>query len=188
MAKRIKECKCANCHESFPPDARNAWHQRYCKKSECRKASKAASQRRWLEKEENRGHFRGPENVERVREWRKSHPGYWRRKRSEEEGPLQDLLTEKPEENPSVETQLPVERSLEAGPLQDLLTAQVMILTGLIAQLTGSALQDDIAFHARRLQQLGADILNGPTLKKGDSHDSQKPHPCRAHTPDARTV
>jgi len=43
-----KRCKCANCHQPFHADARNAWHQRYCEEPACRAASKAASQRRWL--------------------------------------------------------------------------------------------------------------------------------------------
>ena len=34
------------------------------------------------------------------------------------------------------------------------------VLVGLIAQLTGCALQDDIAGMVRRLQQLGRDILD----------------------------
>jgi hypothetical protein len=36
-------------------------------------------------------------------------------------------------------------------------------MVGLIAQLTGCALQDDIARAARRMQQLGNDILYPPT-------------------------
>ena len=46
----------------------------------CRQASKAASQRRWLRKPDNRDYFSGPTHVERVRQWRQAHPGYWRRK------------------------------------------------------------------------------------------------------------
>jgi hypothetical protein len=40
----IKRCKCANFHQPFRPDPRNAWHQRYCQADACRAASKAASQ------------------------------------------------------------------------------------------------------------------------------------------------
>jgi hypothetical protein len=71
-----KRSKCANCHQLFRADARNAWHQRYCEEPACRSASKAASQRRWLDKPENRDYFRGPEHVARVRAWREAHPGY----------------------------------------------------------------------------------------------------------------
>ena len=68
-----KRCKCANCHQRFRADARNAWHQRYCKEAACRAASKAASQRRWLDKPENHDYFCGPEQVARVRAWREEH-------------------------------------------------------------------------------------------------------------------
>jgi len=175
MAKRIRKRKCRNCNSFFPPDPRNAWHQHYCKKPECRKASKAASQKRWLDKEENHDHFRGQANVQRVQEWRKNHPGYWRRKSTGEEKPLQDLLMEKREENQSVE------RSLPEAPLQDLLNSQPPILIGLIAQLTDSTLQDDIALCARRLQQLGSEILNPPTQRKGKVHDPKEPHLSKPH-------
>ena len=42
--------KCRNCGQLFRPDPRNVRHQRYCSASACRRASKAASQRRWLSK------------------------------------------------------------------------------------------------------------------------------------------
>ncbi len=58
--------KCNNCHMFFLPDPRNAGRQRYCSEPECRKASKAASQRKWLAKPENRDYFRGAPNVQRV--------------------------------------------------------------------------------------------------------------------------
>lgn len=53
--------KCCHCKELFRPDPRNAKRQEYCRKPECRKASKVASQRRWLSKPENRDYFRSPE-------------------------------------------------------------------------------------------------------------------------------
>jgi hypothetical protein len=39
---------------------------------------------------------------------------------------------------------------------------QPAVMVGLISQLTGFALQDDIARAARRMQQLGNDILYPP--------------------------
>jgi hypothetical protein len=55
--------KCKNCHTFFLPDPRNAGKQKYCFEAECRRTSKAASQRKWLAKPENRDYFRGPLNV-----------------------------------------------------------------------------------------------------------------------------
>ena len=49
--------KCRHCGQLFRPDPRNLRHQRYCSAKECRRASKAASQRRWLAKAENRDYF-----------------------------------------------------------------------------------------------------------------------------------
>jgi hypothetical protein len=133
-------------------------------------ASKAASQKRWLEKEENRDYFRGPANVIRVQQWRQDHPGYWRPKTTSEAIPLQDRSAEKLLE------QQPLKPPLPTSALQDLLYSQDIIILGLIAHLTGSALQDDIAISTRRLQQLGTDILNGSNPNKGGSHVTQVSH------------
>ncbi len=98
MAKRTRKRKCPCCGVFFTPDHRNRRRQRYCSKPECRKAAKAASQKRWLNKPENRDYFRGPHNVHRVQEWRKAHPGYYRKKTEA----LQDHLSGKALENPMV--------------------------------------------------------------------------------------
>jgi hypothetical protein len=82
----------------FTHDARNATCQRYCSKPACRKQSKADSQRRWLQKPENRDYFRGAEHVERVKRWRAAHPGYWRRSNRRQVA-LQDSLIAQPTVN-----------------------------------------------------------------------------------------
>lgn len=56
--------------------------------------------------------------------------------------------------------------------LQDLFSAQPVVLIGLIANLIGSALQEDIAGSARRFQQLGQDILSGGTPFVGEPSDA----------------
>jgi hypothetical protein len=155
----IKKRKCRHCRELFIADSRNAARQRYCSKPQCRKASKADSQKRWLQKEENRDYFRGQQNVQRVQQWRQAHPGYWRRGRSTSRA-LQDPLIG--------QATVSVDDIADFTPsaLQDALIMQPAVVIGLIAQLTGYALQDDIAMAARRMQQLGNDILN-PQLKGG---------------------
>jgi hypothetical protein len=167
MAQRIRKRKCRNCGLFFPPDAHNVKRQRFCFRPECRKASKADSQKRWLEKEQNKDYFRGPANVVRVQQWRQDHPGYWRPKPTAEANPLQDHSAEKALEQQMFKPPLPIPA------LQDLLSMQPIIILGLIAHLTGSALQDDIAISTRLLQQLGTDILNGLTPNKGGSHVAQ---------------
>lgn len=152
----ITRIKCPHCQQLFTPDARNATRQRYCSKPGCRKHSKAESQRRWLQKDENRDYFRGAEHVQRVQRWRAANPGYWRRSKRAAIA-LQDPLI------PQVAVNKTNIHPAPKDALQDLLILQPTVMVGLIAQLTGCALQDDIARAARRMQQLGNDILYPPT-------------------------
>jgi hypothetical protein len=170
MRHSRRKRKCQHCNVFFLPDYRNVRHQRYCARPECRKASKINSQRRWLHKPENRDHFRGPDHVQRVQQWRQDHPGYWRCKTSEtsEAQPaLQDHCTPQSSQKQSLES------DFAASALQDICSVQLDVFIGLIAHLTGLALQEDIAIATRRLQQLGRDILAGSTPKQGDLHDPQ---------------
>jgi hypothetical protein len=174
--------KCRYCKRLFLPDARNAKHQEFCSHPACRKASKSASQRKWLQKPQNRDYFRGPVNVRRVQQWRKAHPGYWRPKPKITADALQDPLNAKPFEN------IQDKAHLAAIALQDLLIAQPAVLLGLIANFTGTALQDDIAVTLRNLQQLGQDILNPSPHSKGGRHENQIPNPARAAPQGAQTL
>lgn len=94
---------------------------RYCSRAVCRKASKQASQTRWLNKPANRDYFCGPTHVKRVQAWRKAHPGYWRRgKARKRDEPLQDIVA-----------------------LQDLVhSPSVMAMVGFFAVQAGVTLQD----------------------------------------------
>jgi len=150
--KRARRRKCLNCGELFRADPRNLWHQRYCAKAACRAASKAASQRRWLAQPQNQDYFRGPIHVARVRAWRQSHAGYWCRSPVERKAPLQDLCLRQLSETQGKSASLA---------LQEVVRAQPSVLIGLIAHLSDSALQEDIARTGRRLLQLGQDILAG---------------------------
>jgi hypothetical protein len=176
----IKRKKCCHCSQLFLPDPRNAKRQRYCSKPECRKASKVSSQRQWFQKEENRDYFRGPEHVERVQQWRKDNPGYWRREPKNTPDALQDSLNRQVPENNGNNL------GLASTALQDSLIAQPTVLIGLIAQFTGFALQDDIALAVRRMQQLGTDILN--PQPKGGSHGSKTSHLSRTYPQSSQTV
>jgi len=152
------------------PDYRNRNRQKYCKKPECRKASKAASQQKWLQKSENKDYFKGPENTCRVQDWRKEHPGYWKRKGSIKQDALQDRLN----------GQLPeIEKNNASSindALQDSLMAQPAVIIGLISNFIGSALQDDIARTLLRMQQSGQDILYRKPQAIGGNRDCKKPH------------
>ena len=134
--KRRRRRKCLHCGELFHPDVRNAHHQRYCGEAACRRASKAASQRRWLSKPANRDYFRGAAHVERVRAWRAEHPGYARRGVAQALSGLQDVCA-----GQAIEVH-EESRDLAQTALQDLFSMQSIVLIGLIANLTGSALQE----------------------------------------------
>ena len=155
---RPKLPKCLCCGTLFRVDPRNSRHQKYCSAPNCRKVSKAASQRTWQAKPENQDYFRGPDHVARVQAWRTAHPGYWRRpgrQRANAPVALQDLCIAQ-----AIETTEDSEEFAEDA-LQDLLSSQPAVLVGFIAQFTGSALQDDIVRSTRRLVELGQDILAG---------------------------
>lgn len=169
---RNRRRKCSQCRELYHPDQRNRRHQKYCSKADCRKASKQASQRRWLSNPKNRDYFQGAIQVERVRAWRKAHPGYWKRKRT---GTLQDVL-----EGQGAET-TKESGSYFSRTLQDVLSEQPLIILGLIAQLSASALQDDIAFTARKLLRLGQDIVGGKMVE--DDQREGNDHAKTTHMP-----
>jgi len=169
----IKRKKCCNCKELFIPDPRNAKRQKYCHKTECRKASKAASQRRWLQKPENQDYFSGPENVKRVQLWREANPRYWRRKHKNNKSALQDPLNPQPIENNTDNTEFTHDA------LQDFLITQPPVLLGLIANFTGNALQDNMVITLQRLQKLGQDIVTNLTHSKGGHYGIQGSHRCR---------
>ena len=168
--KKTQKKKCRNCRRLFVPDHRNREKQDYCEKAPCRKASKAASQKKWLSKSENKDYFRSPDNVERVQKWREDTPEYW--KRTKHSATLQDLLIAQPIENKENNDQKNAQPQKHA--LQDLLMAQSPVIIGLISNLTGSALQDDIANTLLRMQQSGQEILFFQTQNQGGTHDCKK--------------
>jgi len=164
--KKNEKRKCNNCSDLFPPDPRNINKQEYCRKPECRKASKVASQKKWLNKPENQGYFSGPDNVERVQKWRKENPDYSRRKKSS--NALQDHLTLQPLKN----TEDITKQSFYA--LQDHLASQPAVIIGLISNFIGSTLQDDIARTLLRMEQFGQEVLLFQPQNKGEKHDCKR--------------
>jgi hypothetical protein len=153
--KRRRTIRCLHCGDLFVVDVRNVGRQKSCPKPSCRAALKAARQRRWLAKPENRDYFRGAVHVERVRAWRTRHPGYWRGRQSPASDALQDAHT-----GQVIEAAKDFS-SMAPDALQDVLRLQGPVLIGLIAHLTDTTLQEDIASTSQRLLQLGQDILSG---------------------------
>ena len=175
--------ECLHCKGLFRPHCRNGHHQEFCSEPSCRRASKAESQRRWLAKPQNRDYFQGSSNVERVRQWRKENPGYWKRA-APMPGTLQDVLISQP--SPPEE----VENKRSQVPLQDVLATQDPLVLGLIAHLIGSPLQDHIEETARNLLRKGRSFLDARSgMKSTENYENQKADPLsRAAPTDSRAV
>jgi len=137
----------------YRPDYRNRRHQKYCAKPQCRHASKHARQAKWRSSPKGCDYFQGPENVQRVQEWRQAHPGYWRGKKRNGRRALQDDCSAQGAGDQAVASEL------MRDALQDICSSQPAVLVGLVSSLTGSALQDDIAGSLRRFHARGQQIL-----------------------------
>ena len=144
-------------------------HQRFCSEAACRKQSKAESQRRWVQKPDNQNYFSGPQNSQRIKEWRKRTPGYWRKKSPPPQEPLQDLCRTQVAQDEEVKT---IEIS---DALQDVLVMQPAVMVGLISMMTGSALQEDIAATTRTLlKKARTSWPGGSGVRTTHSHDDNQ--------------
>jgi len=125
-----------------------------------------------LRKPANRDYFRDPQTAKRVREWRKAHPGYWK-KQPPVSGGTQELPAQAL--NP-VQSSCNVPRS-PLGTLQDFCLAKEPGFIGLLSMITGRTLQEDIAPIARRVVEQGQYIL-GLTFPE---QRNQNPYPVYDH-------
>jgi hypothetical protein len=180
---RVRQRKCRHCGQLYSPDPRTRDRQKHCSQPECKRASKAWRQRRWLSKPENKEYFSGPQSAARVKQWRAEHPGY-RRKRPKTESALQDDCCAQ-----SVDQQTDNAR-FNPLVLQDDCSLQNPLVVGLIASLTGSVLQDDIAVFIRRTHAYGQQILGlAPGMENGGcDEDQQTVTMPRAGSPGSRPV
>jgi hypothetical protein len=205
--ERRRQRKCGHCEQLYQPDLRNRWHQQYCSQAVCQSASKAASQRHWVRSALGRRYFKRPKHAQRVKLWREAHPGYWKRKRQAPVA-LQDVLipqtlvaqVDKPKliGTPlTISTTLPGDLSsaalnldaLKAVALQDVLFTQSPAWFGLIAQLTGVALPDDIAAFTRQAILLGREILGQiVTPRRPSGANGEASHLPSAVAQNSRTV
>lgn len=196
--------KCLHCNEIHHPDPRNRRRQRYCSAPDCRRAAKADSQRRWLERPGNENYFRGADNCERVRQWREAHPGYWRRMVPKAFVALQDLSIGQGDgqvvdnevncpAKPCVALQdlstgqgdgqvVENEGNAPSEPfvaLQDIWRSQDALIVGLISMVSGVALQDDIALTIKSVLDRGEDILRmmpgRPSFSYYENHNHSPP-------------
>jgi hypothetical protein len=155
--KSVLRRKCKHCRKFYHPDPRTQHHQCYCSSKACRRASKVESQRRWLAQPANQNYFRGPDQVARVQIWRKQHSDYWKK------------------------------RCKKGVVLQEMISLQPVAMVGLISQLTGYALQEEIVMQLRQYHTRGQMILGMvPTIKaRGNGHARETSVGSRSVTPGA---
>jgi hypothetical protein len=178
MKPPASRCKCLHWKKIFDPDYRNRGRQKYCSTPECQAAGKQASQQEWLSKPDNHDYFCGPENVQRVQQWRAEHPGCCKRRPRKPRAALPETCSAQV----AVNEQLPEKQAPQLSPpaLQDLCEVKTPLLVGLIAQLTDTALQEDIVAYTRPLIASGQDILDQPSrrLAKGNIAYDGKENPA----------
>ena len=172
MKKKIRRRRCKNCDDLFKPDSRNLKRQKFCRKPECKEASKRYSQQKWLMKPKNIDHFSGPENVIRVQQWRQQNPGYWKQKKSKKvisliKGALQETLSAK------TITGKGFSSDLMQSALQDSLSAKTLVIIGFDAQLNKTALQDIIDFTDQGTVKLVPDVLKKLIDQKKETQHGQ---------------
>lgn len=155
MNKHHNQTKpCAHCGHRFHINPRVGHRHRYCAKPECRRISRARARKRWLKKNGGRKYFDGDANADRVRNWRKQNPRYWRREaRVQMAKSKQYVLTKR------------LAAALRFVALQDSIDTHLALKIGMISHLSGATLQDTIAMELRRLMLRGHAILRGKKPK-----------------------
>ena len=169
MKKRTRRRRCKNCHDLYKPDPRHLKRQKFCRKPECRAASKKYSQQKWLNKPKNRDYFSSQEHVIRVQEWRQENPGYWKRRTpSKKSSLIDDALQE------TKFSQIPTNEGSSMDliqiPLQDLISAKTLVFIGFNTHVNKNALQEIIDTSDQETVKLAPDILKELTKKKGCQH------------------
>lgn len=164
MAGSFPVSNCLHCKAPFVPDPRNQGRQRFCSQPDCRAVSKRSSQKAWLARPANADYFKGSQNVQRVREWRARHPGYWKRSRRVKAPPS--------EVSPTPEAMQPVDPQTSKGQLsavalqdpwppalQDPWGSLHPMFIGFLSLQMGTALQEDIHRQCDFMAAKGRDIL-----------------------------
>jgi hypothetical protein len=158
MKKTIRRRRCKNCHDLYKPDPRHLKRQKFCRKPECRAASKKYSQQKWLNKPKNRDYFSSQEHVIRVQEWRQENPDYWKREKSKKtpslfDHALQDTLLVKTSDGKGFQS------NLMQDALQDMLSGKTLVIIGVNPHLNKIALQEIIDITGQSSIKSTPDVL-----------------------------
>jgi len=128
---------CSICHNKFIVNKFSSSRQLICLSKECRKIAKKQRQADWLAR--NPDYFKGPENVERVREWRLKKA----KQIANLKIPLETKISSESKSSPKAKSCNKL--NLENDVLQDLaFSTQGIILIGFMSFTTGAVLQDEV--------------------------------------------
>jgi hypothetical protein len=145
---------CYICHRLFTPNRFAGARQVVCSREPCRKAAKKQRQADWFSR--NPDYFSGPENVERVRQWR--------RKKAMESPP--DPQPPKPSSTLKAKSCNKPEPA--EGVLQDLARPAEPVIMGLLALWSGAMLQDEVHNLYVQCSRRGSELLD-QTVPASDS-------------------
>jgi len=170
---------CLHCNRLFVPDCRHRTNQKYCMKPKCRQARQAVNLERWRDDPVNKDFWRGSWNGDRVRAWRAANPGYWKRQRPGAEAPLQIAS------NPTEGTVPSMDKAESTGDcvtnrIPALLLEQSPVVVGLIAQMTGSTLQNAILEVTARLFEQGRAVIGSPPSQPNENRKTNPRPPAAA--------
>jgi len=182
-----KKIKCKNCGNYFYPDNYNRYHQHYCGRSECRKASRLACAKTYRKKKSKDKEFRRIES-ERVKCWQRKNRNYWKNRQKS---------SKKVEKNRVLRDFAQVEKlHRDVSVLRDFANLQCVVIEGLIVTLTGDVLRDDINTFIRRMYDKGQTVSGRlpeknfimQLLKERANNDSQEINRLSSQTPGSGTI
>ncbi len=144
-----RKIRCRNCGKYFYPDKYNYHHQKYCSRTECRRASRRQSSNKYREKKSRDLSYRQSES-NRAKDWYSKHSlKVKNRKKSCKKVSSKEVLRDFAQ----------VEKiQIDISVLRDFANLQSIILQGVISQLTGCGLRDDISNYIRRMYDRGREV------------------------------
>lgn len=136
---------CIHCHNPFIPSRYSGDRQCVCEDLRSRKAVKKQRQASWVER--NPEYFKGSENVERVREWRRKNPDWRTRQKAQS----------------AKSSQKAESCNREAGGIARLQDSVPLVqdpaLVGFMSFITGTVLQDEVQNLYGRCLVRGGELL-----------------------------
>ena len=180
MKNRGKKRKCPFCQILFDSDPRNKHDQQYCGgTNECKRESHRAASARYRQKHRNDKRWKDQE-CERVRNWQKEHPDYWKTKNKAKIIFTDSLLRDMTQ----------IQKVSSFAVLRDMIMYLHACLSGYIAHTTdwneNLLLRDFIATRMNRFYDKGIALSserNINSFKKEDHHDPEGNRKSR--TPEA---